>query len=245
MLGGGYIMVKQKEVLTADREHYVLDNLNLVHTVVHKYIKPRPEEYEDCYQEGCIGLIQAAIRFDESLGYKFSTYAVPLIIGTIKRYLRDTRPLVKYSRKMYELYTKIQQLKFEGLDDDQILKHLNLGSSMYFDIMNMYTTISMDYKLEEDSSLTVADTLGVYDDYSGIDNEESDFEKSLESVVKNMSGVYRAIYEEYIYNLYCCEEKLTQNYFAKKYNISQAQVSRILKKLNKLYKTTLEKDMMI
>lgn len=234
---------KPKEVLTADREHYVLDNLNLVHHIVHKYIKPRPEEYEDCYQEGCVGLTLAAIRFKEELGYQFSTYAVPLIIGTIKRYLRDTRPLVKYSRKMIELYTKIQQLKFEGLDDDQILKHLNLGSAMYFDILNMYNTTSLDYELDEDSSLTVADTLGVYDEEPNLD--EGEFEKSLESVVKNMSGIYRAIYEEYIYSLYCGEEKLTQNYFAKKYGISQAQVSRILKKLNKLYKTVLERDGLI
>lgn len=234
---------KPKEVLTADREHYVLDNLNLVHHIVHKYIKPRPEEYEDCYQEGCVGLTLAAIRFKEELGYQFSTYAVPLIIGTIKRYLRDTRPLVKYSRKMIELYTKIQQLKFEGLDDDQILKHLNLGSTMYFDILNMYNTTSLDYELDEDSSLTVADTLGVYDEEPNLD--EGEFEKSLESVVKNMSGIYRAIYEEYIYSLYCGEEKLTQNYFAKKYGISQAQVSRILKKLNKLYKTVLERDGLI
>lgn len=234
---------KPKEVLTADREHYVLDNLNLVHHIVHKYIKPRPEEYEDCYQEGCVGLTLAAIRFKEELGYQFSTYAVPLIIGTIKRYLRDTRPLVKYSRKMIDLYTKIQQLKFEGLDDGQILKHLNLGSAMYFDILNMYNTTSLDYELDEDSSLTVADTLGVYDEEPNLD--EGEFEKSLESVVKNMSGIYRAIYEEYIYSLYCGEEKLTQNYFAKKYGISQAQVSRILKKLNKLYKTVLERDGLI
>lgn len=234
---------KPKEVLTADREHYVLDNLNLVHYIVRKYIKPRPEDYEDCYQEGCVGLTKAAIRFKEELGYQFSTYAVPLIIGTIRLYLRDTRPLVKYSRNMIDLYTKIQQLKFEGLDDDQILKHLNLGSSMYFDILNMYNTVSLDYELYEDSSLTVADTLGVYDEHPSLEEEE--FEKSLESVVKNMSGIYRAIYEEYIYSLYCGEEKLTQNYFAKKYGISQAQVSRILKKLNKLYKTVLERDGLI
>ena len=141
---------------------------------------------------------------------------------------------------MLELYTKIQQLKFEGLDDDQILKQLDLGSSMYFDILNMYNTTSLDYELEEDSSLTVADTLGVCDKEPDFDDDESNFEKSLESVVKDMSGIYRAIYEEYIYSMYCGDEKLTQNYFAKKYGISQAQVSRIIRKLNKLYKTVLE-----
>ena len=63
--------------------------------------------------------------------------------------------------------------------------------------------------------------------------------------MKIMSGIYRAIYEEYIYSLYCGEEKLTQTYFAKKYGISQAQVSKILRKLNKLYKTVLERDGLI
>lgn len=234
---------KPKEVLTVDREHYVLDNLNLVRHIVHKYIRPRPEDYEDCYQEGCLGLTLAAIRFKEELGFQFSTYAVPLIIGTIRRYLRDTRPLIKYSRNMINLYTKIQQLKFEGVNDDQILERLNLGSAMYYDILNMYNTTSLDEEIYEDSSLTVADTMGANDEHPDLDAES--FEKSLESVVKNMSDVYRAIYEEYIYSLYCGGEKLTQNYFAKKYGISQAQVSRILKKLTKLYKTVLEQDGMI
>jgi RNA polymerase sigma factor (sigma-70 family) len=234
---------KPKEVLTADRKHYVLDNLNLVHHIVHKYIKPLPNEYEDCYQEGCVGLTLAAIRFDEGLGYKFSTYAVPMIIGTIKYYLRATRPLVKYSRNMVDLYTKIQQLKFEGLSDNQILEHLNIGSALYFDILNMYNVTSLDMELDEDSSMTVADTLGVYDENP--DEESEYFEKSLESVVKNLSDIYRAIYEEYIYSLYCGSEKLTQKYFANKYGISQSHVSRILKKLNKLYKAVLEKDDLI
>lgn len=231
---------KPKEVLTPDREHYVLDNLRLVHHIIHRYIKPKPEDYEDCYQEGCVGLTLAAIRFKEDLGYKFSTYAVPLIIGTIRRYLREKKPLIKYSRNMIDLYMKIQQLKFEGLDDKQILKHLNIGSSMYFDILNMYNVTSLESEFNEDGSLTVADTLGVCDEYSDFDEEG--FESALESVVKDMSVIYRAIYEEYIYSLYCGEEKLTQKYFAKKYNISQASVSKILKKLNKLYKTVLEQD---
>ena len=234
---------KPKEVLTADREHYVLDNLNLVHHIVHKYIKPKPEEYEDCYQEGCVGLTLAAIRFKEGLGYKFSTYAVPIIVGTIKMYLRNTRPLVKYSRNMIDLSVKIRQLKSEGMEDDQILRHLNLGSSMYFDILNMYNPVSLDCELYEDSSLTVSDILGSQDDELSWD--EIQFEKTLESVVKNLSDIYRAIYEEYIYSLYCGGEKLTQSYFAKKYGISQAQVSRILKKLNKLYKTVLEREGLI
>ena len=222
---------KPKEVLTVDREHYVLDNLKLVHHLLHKYIKPHPNDYDDCYQEGCIGLTLAAIRFDETAGYGFTSYAVPMILGTVRTYLRNKRPLIRYSANMINLYTKIQQLKLDGLDDAGIMRHLNIGSSMYFEILNMNNTLSLDHTFGEDDSLSLAGTLGYTDKYF---QSDKDFEESLEKVVSNLSDVYKAIYEEYIHSLYF-GKKLTVRYLAQKHGISRTTVSKILKKLNTLY----------
>ncbi len=73
------------------RERLVTANLNLVHHVVRRY-RAMGHDGEDLFQVGCVGLIKAVDRFNPSLGYRFSTYAVPLILGEIQRYLRDAAP---------------------------------------------------------------------------------------------------------------------------------------------------------
>ncbi len=70
------------------RQSLIEDNLGLVHSCAAKF-KGRGVEYDDLFQAGCVGLIKAADGFDESLGYVFSTYAVPAILGEIKRVFRD------------------------------------------------------------------------------------------------------------------------------------------------------------
>lgn len=228
--------------LPEERKPLVEDNIQLVHYILHNYIKPLSMDYEDCFQEGCYGLVKAAIGFDESLGYKFSTYAVPQIIGYVKRYLRDKKPMIKYSRSMMDLYTKIAVLKSQGKDDDEIIKELNIGSSMYFDILNIPNCASLDEVLgDEDSSFTLLDAVGVDFTSTTIGEAFAEYmlEAALEKVVINLSDKYKAIYEEYIYCLYY-GEKLNQEYLADKYGIIQAQVSRIIKKLNKVYRQVLQ-----
>ena len=75
-------------MVTAERERQIRENLGLVHTVANRF-RGRGIEYDDLYQSGCVGLIKAVDRFDPTLGYAFSTYAVPVIIGEIKRLFRD------------------------------------------------------------------------------------------------------------------------------------------------------------
>ena len=70
------------------REKRINDNLGLVHSCAQRF-KNRGVEYDDLFQAGCVGLIKAADGFDESLGFVFSTYAVPAILGEIKRIFRD------------------------------------------------------------------------------------------------------------------------------------------------------------
>ena len=87
-------------MVTAERERQIRENLGLVHTVANRF-RGRGIEYDDLYQSGCVGLIKAVDRFDPTLGYAFSTYAVPVIIGEIKRLFRDGGT-VKVSRVLKE-----------------------------------------------------------------------------------------------------------------------------------------------
>lgn len=82
------------------REKRIQENLGLVHSCANRF-KGRGVEYDDLFQAGCVGLIKAADGFDESLGYVFSTYAVPAILGEIKRIFRDGGS-VKISRIIKE-----------------------------------------------------------------------------------------------------------------------------------------------
>ncbi len=88
-----------------NRENLITDNLGLVHSCCHRFTG-RGVEYDDLYQAGCIGLIKAADHFDASRGLCFSTYAVPSILGEIKRIFRDGGA-VKVSRSLKELSLKV------------------------------------------------------------------------------------------------------------------------------------------
>ncbi len=81
-----------------DRDEFIKSNLPLVHSCAARF-KNRGVEYDDLYQAGCLGLLKAVNGFDESLGFVFSTYAVPAILGEIKRIFRDGGS-VKVSRSM-------------------------------------------------------------------------------------------------------------------------------------------------
>ncbi len=91
----------------ADRDILITENLGLVHSCCHRFTG-RGVEYDDLYQAGCIGLIKAADRFEEERGLCFSTYAVPAILGEIKRIFRDGG-MVKVSRSLKELSLKVSR----------------------------------------------------------------------------------------------------------------------------------------
>ncbi|MDL2281440.1 sigma-70 family RNA polymerase sigma factor, partial [Selenomonadales bacterium OttesenSCG-928-I06] len=85
------------------------NNLNLVRSIVQRF-QNRGYEFEDLFQIGCIGLVKAIERFDLNRDLRFSTYAVPLIIGEIRRFLRDDGA-IKVSRSLKELGFKIAQVR--------------------------------------------------------------------------------------------------------------------------------------
>lgn len=86
------------------RDRFILQNLGLVHSLAHR-LKGRGIEYEELYSTGCVGLIKAVEGFDPARGLKFSTYAVPVILGEMKRLFRDGGT-VKVSRSLKELSMK-------------------------------------------------------------------------------------------------------------------------------------------
>ena len=91
------------------RDKLIEDNMGLVWSVVKRF-KNRGVELEDLFQIGSIGLIKAVDKFDCSYDVKFSTYAVPMIMGEIKRFLRDDG-MIKVSRSLKELSVKLYMLK--------------------------------------------------------------------------------------------------------------------------------------
>ncbi len=100
-------MIRQKE----SRDEFAQKNLGLVHLCARKFIG-RGIEYDDLYSTGCVGLIKAIDAFDENRGVQFSTYAVPVILGEIKRLFRDGGA-IKVSRSLKELSIKVNRMREE------------------------------------------------------------------------------------------------------------------------------------
>lgn len=92
-----------------DKQALAKENLGLVHLCANRF-RGRSIEYEELYSAGCVGLMKAINAFDPTLGYKFSTYAVPVILGEIKRLFRDGGT-VKVSRSLKELSLRISRLR--------------------------------------------------------------------------------------------------------------------------------------
>ena len=107
------LFIKIKNGDEAAREKFINGNLRLVLSVIQRFYG-RGENADDLFQVGCIGLIKAIQRFDTSFEVRLSTYAVPYILGEIKRFLRDDGP-VKISRSLKDLNRKICELQKEWM----------------------------------------------------------------------------------------------------------------------------------
>ena len=87
----------------------IVSNIPLVHSIANRF-RGRGAEYDDLYQAGCVGLIKAVDNFEEERGFSFSTYAVPVIMGEIKRLFRDGGA-IKVSRTLKENSIKVQAIR--------------------------------------------------------------------------------------------------------------------------------------
>lgn len=208
------------------RDKLINGNLRLVLSVIQRFTN-RGEAMDDLFQVGCIGLIKAIDNFDTSHGVKFSTYAVPMIIGEIRRYLRDNNP-VRVSRSIRDTAYKAMQAK-EALQKklnreptvEEISKELGVSTE---DIVISLEAIVEPVSLYEPVYSDGGDTIYVMDQIGDRNTDSSWINVlSLKEQLKNLNPR-----EKQIINMRFMQGK-TQMEVAQEIGISQAQVSRLEK----------------
>lgn len=211
----------------AAREQYIKGNLRLVLSVIKRFSSSN-ENVDDLFQIGCIGLIKSIDNFDPTMNVKFSTYAVPMIIGEIRRYLRDNNS-IRVSRSLrdtaYKAIHAREQLTRKNLQEPTIPEiAAEIGISKE-DIVFALDAIQSPVSLYEPVYTDGGDTLYVMDQISDKKNKEETWveELSLSDAMKRLNER-----ENYIIKLRFFEGK-TQMEVAEEIHISQAQVSRLEK----------------
>ena len=208
------------------REELIKGNLRLVLSVIQRF-QNRGESMDDLFQVGVIGLIKAIDNFNLDLNVKFSTYAVPMCIGEIRRYLRDDSP-IRVSRSMKDTAYKAMQVKEELINKnkkepsvDEIAKALNMEKS---EVVLALEAIVDPISLYEPVYNDGGDTIYVMDQV-GDNNTDGDWidEIMIKDELKNLEPR-----EKNILYLRFMQGK-TQMEVAKEVGISQAQVSRLEK----------------
>ncbi|MBO5292698.1 MAG: RNA polymerase sporulation sigma factor SigG [Lachnospiraceae bacterium] len=216
------------------REQYIKGNLRLVLSVIKRFSSSN-ENVDDLFQIGCIGLIKAIDNFDSSLNVKFSTYAVPMIIGEIRRFLRDNNT-IRVSRSLKDtaykaIYTK-EYLTRKNLKEPTITEIAAEIGIPKEDIVYALDAIQNPMSLYDPVYTDGGDTLYVMDQISDKKNKEEVWIEHL-SLSEAMKRLNKREYE--IITLRFFEGK-TQMEVAELIGISQAQVSRLEKNALKTMK---------
>ena len=226
---------KEKEALFARikegdesaKEEYIKGNLRLVLSVI-KHFSKSDENPDDLLQIGCIGLIKAINNFNTELDVKFSTYAVPMIIGEIRRYMRDNNT-IRVSRSLRDtaykaIYVKENYVKRNLKEPtvQEIAEEIGISKE---DIVFALDAIQTPMSLQEPVYNDGGDALYVMDQLSDKKNKE---EKWVEDLALEAAMEHLGEREKYIIELRFFEGK-TQMEVAKEIKISQAQVSRLEK----------------
>lgn len=200
-----------------DRDLFIESNLGLVHSLCKRFVG-KGIEYDDLYQAGCMGLVKASDAFDRERGLCFSTYAVPVILGEIKRLFRDGGA-VKISRGIKELglKTAAEKQKFEqrlGREPtvSELAEALGVTSEEVTEaVCAMQPTVSLTYNTEDMCEVNGEDEL----------TNRLLVSSALEYLTENE----RQIVKYRFYN------SLTQSKTAEKLSMTQVQVSRAEKRL--------------
>lgn len=208
------------------REELVNGNLRLVLSVIQRFTN-RGENLDDLFQVGCIGLIKAIDNFDINLNVRFSTYGVPMIIGEIRRYLRDNNS-VRVSRSMRDIAYKAMQIKEQIIAEsdreptvEEIAKKLDIKKeTLVIALESVVEPVSLYEPVFSDGN----DTIYVMDQI-GNKNEDMNW---LDEIVLKESIAKLNEREKKILTLRFLVGK-TQMEVASEIGISQAQVSRLEK----------------
>ncbi len=208
------------------RDELISGNLRLVLSVIQRFTN-RGENLDDLFQVGCIGLIKAIDHFDISQGVRFSTYGVPMIIGEIRRYLRDNNS-IRVSRSLRDTAYKAMQAKERMTAQnnrepsiDEISKELNLPRE---DVVLALESIVEPVSLYEPVFSEGGDTIYVMDQV-GDSNDDSNWldEIALKEAIKDLNSREKRILSMRFF------QGKTQMEVASEIGISQAQVSRLEK----------------
>lgn len=210
---------------TAAKEYLLEENLNLVRSIVHRFTN-RGYEWDDLFQIGCIGMVKAIERFDLSFQVKFSTYAVPMIIGEIRRFMRDDNP-IKVSRPVKDMAYKVHRAQetLQGrLGRDPTIQEI----SAMVDLAPQEIAAALEamqplVSLYEPTTNHNGDQLLLLDQIAGNQDERHLDKLALEEVLKQLSDK-----EQYVISMRFYEDQ-TQAQIAKKLGLSQVQISRIEK----------------
>lgn len=221
------LLLKIKDGDEEARQKMISGNLRLVLSVIQKF-SSRGENADDLFQVGCVGLIKAIDNFDTSLDVKFSTYGVPMIIGEIRRYLRDNSA-IRVSRSMRDNAYRILQVKERYINEyqkeptvDQIAKELGLKRE---DVVFSLDAIADPVSLYEPVYSDGGEPITVMDQVRDTKNTD---EHWLESIALKEAIKCLGEREKQILALRFYDGK-TQMEVASEVGISQAQVSRLEK----------------
>ncbi len=225
-----------KKVKSGDefaRDAFVVANLRLVLSIVQRF-GGKGEKADDMFQVGCVGLMKAIDNFDDTLGIRFSTYAVPMIIGEIRRFLRDNNS-IRVSRSLRDVAYKVLQTK-ETLSKDSFKEPSLDDISEYLGIPVKTITFALD-AISETVSLSEpisseGDTIELEDQLKDLkDCDDSLYERiAIKEAIKDLSPREREIL---LLRYYIGK---TQIEVSEEVGISQAQVSRLEKNALKTMK---------
>lgn len=230
---------KIKEGDTEAREEYIKGNLRLVLSIIQRFSGSN-ENVDDLFQIGCIGLMKAIDNFDLTQGVKFSTYAVPMIVGEIRRYLRDNNS-IRVSRSLRDIAYKAiyaRDLLQKSMDREPTLDEISEQSGIAREeIVNALDAIQAPMSLYEPVFSDSGDALYLMDQVSDKKNKEENWIEDL-SIKEAMGKLTNR--EQNIIDLRFFQGK-TQMEVAEEIHISQAQVSRLEKSALKSMKNFLNK----
>ncbi|HLR22277.1 MAG TPA: RNA polymerase sigma factor SigB [Pseudogracilibacillus sp.] len=224
------------------KEKLVLHYEGLVHSLAKKYSYNR-SNHEDLAQVGMIGLLISVDRFDPSYGKTFEAFAIPTIIGEIKRFIRDKTWSVHVPRRIKELGPKINRAVDELTGSNQhsptikeIAAHLNVSEEEVIETMEMsrsYKALSVDYKHEVDSdggAVSILEMIGSNED----DYRQMDIQMLLESVFPALPEREQQILQ------YIFFDHLSQQEVGELMGISQMHVSRLQRRSLRKLREVLE-----
>lgn len=231
------LMEKIKRGDQRAREYFIVANLRLVLSVVHRF-GSKGDRADDMFQVGCVGLMKAIDNFDESLNVKFSTYAVPMIVGEIKRYLRDNTT-VRVSRSLRDIAYKALSVKdmlakksAEEPTIEEIAREMDLSPKIVtFALDAISETVSLSDPIYNDGT----ETIELLDQIADTKHTDDNMYENIS--IKDAIKVLPAREKEILLMRYYVGK--TQTEVSEEIGISQAQVSRLEKSALKILKNFL------